>query len=66
MYKFDFSKDEMEKIKDKALLNEELCKLLEYKIRGYEIVKIARLMNMSEASVSRRTKKLVNKIKKVI
>ena len=66
MYKFDFSKDEMEKIKDKALLNEELSELLEYKIKGYEIVKIARLMNMSEASVSRRTKKLVNKIKKVI
>ena len=66
MYKFDFSKEEMEKIKDKALLNDELSKLLEYKIKGYEIVKIARLLNMSEASVSRRTKKLVNKIKKVI
>lgn len=66
MYKFEFSKDEMEKIKEKAMLNEELSKLLEYKIKGYEIVKIAILMNMSEASVSRRTKRLYNKIKKVI
>ena len=40
--------------------------LLEYKIKGYTIVKIADLLHTSTANVSVLTKKLNKKIKKII
>ena len=64
--KFDFTKEEYEYIKDKAMLNEELSKILELKIKGYSNVQIAMELNLTDATLSRRIKKLKNKIMKVI
>lgn len=66
MYKFEFSKKDCDFIKEQAMLDDELSKLLEYKIKGYSITKIALLLNISNATVSRRTKKLINRIKKIL
>lgn len=63
---FDFSKEEYEQIIDKLMLNEEMAKILEYRIKNYSIVEISLKMNMSTATVNRRIKKLKNKIKRVI
>lgn len=63
---FDFTKQEYLEIIDKAMLNEELSKILEMKIKDYSITKIALEMGMSEITVSRRIKTLKKKIAKVI
>lgn len=63
---FDFTEQEYELIKKKAMLNEELSQILEMKIRGYSITKIALELHTSESTVNRRISKLKKKIKKVI
>lgn len=63
---FEFTKEEYENLKEKLMLNEEFSKILELKIKGESITKIAFELKMSESSVNRRIKKLKNKIMKVI
>lgn len=63
---FDFTKSDYEYIIKECMLDEEYQKLLEYKIKGYSIVKIAQLLGVSEATVSVMVKKLKNKIRKII
>ena len=63
---FDLTKEEYEKLKEKLMLNEELSKILEYKIKGYSITKMSIELNMSESSINRRIKTLKKKIMKVI
>lgn len=63
---FEFTKSDYERIVDECMLDEEYSKLLEYKIRGYSIVKIATLLNCSEARVSKMIKKLKDKITKIV
>lgn len=63
---FEFTKEEFEKICNKAMLNNELTKIFEMKIKDYSITKIALEMNMSESTVNRRIKQLKRKIMKVI
>ncbi len=63
---FEFTKEEFDKIVENAMLNEELTKIFEMKIKGYSITKIAIEMNMSEPTVNRRIKTLKKKIMKVI
>lgn len=64
--KFDFTKQEYEVLKDKLMLNDELSKILEMKIKGCSITQISMKMNMSERTVNRRIKELKKKITKVI
>ena len=64
--KFDFTKEEYEYLIDKLMLNEELSKILEMKIKNKSIVQISMSLNLSERTVSRRVKELKNKIKKVL
>ena len=59
---FDFTKKEYEELKDKLMLNEELSKVLEMKIKGYSITKMSMKLNMSERTVNRRVKELKKKI----
>lgn len=66
MYKFDFNKREYEEFCDKAMLNDELKRILELKIKGYSTVEISFKMNMSESTVKRRVKELYKKIKKIL
>lgn len=63
---FEFTKEEFEEICNKAMLNDELTKIFEMKIKGYSITKIALEMNMSEPTINRRIKVLKKKIMKVI
>ena len=63
---FEFTKQDYNRIVEKCMLDEEYSKLLEYKIKGYSIVKIADLLVCSEAKVSVMTKNLKKKIKKII
>lgn len=63
---FDLTKDEYEKIKDKAMLNDELSKILEMKIKGYSNTEIALKLNLSDRTFDRRLRTLKNKIKRVI
>lgn len=63
---FDLTKEEYELIKDKAMLNEELSQILEMKIKGYSIPKMAMELCTSESTINRRIKKLKKKIMRVI
>jgi len=64
--RFDFTKTEYEYLKEELMLNEEYAAILELKIKGYSIVEISMELNISTATVSRRLKTIINKIKKVI
>ena len=63
---FEFTKTDYDYIIKECMLDEEYSKLLEYKIKGYSIVKMSQLLGVSEATVSVMVKKLKNKIKKII
>lgn len=64
--KFDFTKSEYTKICEEAMLNEEYCKLLELKIKGYSRTKMALELNVSESTLDLMIKKLKKKIIKII
>ena len=63
---FEFSKDDYDYIVEKAMLNEEYQKLLEYKIKGYSIIQMALKLGMSESTVSRKISQLKKKIMKIL
>jgi DNA-binding NarL/FixJ family response regulator len=63
---FEFTKSDYDYIVQECMLDEDYQKLLEYKIKGYSIVKIAQLLNVSEATVSVMVSKLKKKIKKIL
>ena len=63
---FEFNKSDFERIVDECMLDEEYTKLLEYKIKGYSIVKMAQLMGVSEPTISVMVKRLKKKIKRII
>lgn len=63
---FDFTKEEYEMLKERLMLNDELSKILEMKIKGFSIVKMSEELNMSESSINRRIKQLKKKIMKII
>ena len=63
---FEFTRTDYEYIVKECMLDDEYQKLLEYRIKGYSIVKIADLLNCSEARVNVMIKKLKRKIKKVV
>lgn len=63
---FDFTKEEYERLKEELMLDEELSKILEMKIKNYSITKMSIELNMSVSSVNRRIKKLKKKIMKLL
>lgn len=63
---FDLTKEEYEIIKNKLMLNEEMSKIFEMKIKGCSIVEMSMKLNISESTISRRVKKLKKMILKVI
>lgn len=63
---FEFTKDEYNQLKDKLMLNEEMSKILEMKIKGETITKMSLELKMSESSINRRINKLKKKIMRVI
>lgn len=66
MYKFEFSKKELDILADKALLNDLQKSIIEYKIKDYSNVKIADLTGWSTAKISKEINKIVNKLMKVL
>lgn len=63
---FEFTKTDFKKIIDECMLDEEYQKLLEYKIKGYSITKMAHLLGVSEPTISVMVNKLKKKIKRII
>lgn len=63
---FDFTKQEYELLKEQLMLDEELTKILEMKIKNYSITKMSIELNMSVSSVNRRIKRLKKKIMKLL
>ena len=63
---FEFTKTDYDYIIKECMLDEEYQKLLEYKIKGYSIPKMAQLLNVSEATISVMVSKLKKKIKKIL
>ena len=63
---FDFTKEEYELLKEQLMLDDELSKILEMKIKNYSITKMSIELNMSVSSVNRRIRKLKKKIMKLL
>lgn len=63
---FEFTKSDYDYFVDEGMLDSPYKELLEYKIRGYTIVKIAELLNTCTSNVSILTKDLKKKIKKML
>ena len=63
---FEFTKTDYDYIVKECMLDEEYQKLLEYKIKGYSIIKMADLLGVSEATISVMISKLKKKIRKII
>lgn len=63
---FELTRKDFEYIVEECMLDEEYTKLLEYKIKGYSIVKMAQLMGVSEPTISVMVKRLKKKIKRII
>ena len=63
---FEFTKQDYDYIVEQCMLDEEYQKLLEYKIKGYSIVKMADELNCSQARISVMVNKLKKKIRKII
>ncbi len=66
MYRFEFSKKELDILADKALLNDLQKSIIEYKIKDYSNVKIADLTGWSTSKISKEINKIVNKLMKVL
>lgn len=63
---FDLTREEYEGLKEKLMLNEELSRILEMKIKGYSVIQISMKMNLSERTTNRRIKELKRKISRVL
>ena len=63
---FDFTKDEVEYLIDKLLLNEEMSKLLVMEVKGYSRTKMALELGVSEPTLDVMIRKLKKKIKKIL
>lgn len=66
MFKFDFTKKEVQDLKEKIYLNEMQQRILEYRILDYSITKMSLLEHCSESKISAELKKIKKKITKVI
>lgn len=63
---FEFTKTDYDYLVKEGMLDSPYKELLEYKIKGYSIVKIADLLNTSTSNVSVYTDKLKKKIMKIL
>ena len=66
MLKIDLRREEYDELIGKLMLNEFQERILEYRIKEYSITKMAMLEHCSESTINRESKKIKNKIKKVI
>lgn len=66
MYKFEFSKKELDSLAEKALLSDLQKSIIEYKIKDYSNTKIADLTGWSSPKISKEINKIVKKLMKVL
>lgn len=66
MAKLTFTKQEVEIIKSKIYLTDEEEKVLDLWLKEATIIETAMKLNMSESTVNRKRKSIINKIKRVI
>lgn len=66
MLRLEFTKQEVNEIKDKIYLSEMQERIFEYRLKEYSITKMATLENCSESTINRELKKVKRKIMKVI
>ena len=66
MLKLNFTKQELQELKDKIFLSEIQENILEYRLKEYSKVKMAQLENCSLATIDKEINKLAKKIYKVI
>ena len=66
MLKLNFTKAELEEIKDKIYLSEIQERIMEYRLKEYSRVKMAQLENCSIQTIDREIKKIAEKILKII
>ena len=66
MLKLEFTKQEVNDIKNKIYLSEIQERIFEYRLKEYSITKMAMLENVSESTINRELKKIKKKIMRVI
>lgn len=66
MLKLNFTKAELEEIKEKIYLSEIQERIIEYRLKEYSRVKMADLENVSVQTIDREINKLAKKILKII
>lgn len=66
MLKLNFTRKELEAIKNEIFLSEIQEKIIEYRLMEYSRVKMAELCNCSVGTIDREIKKLAEKIIKIM
>lgn len=66
MLKLNFTKDELNELKEKLFLSEIQERIIEYRLKEYSRVKMAQLENVSIQTIDREISKLAKKILKVM
>ena len=66
MFNPDFTKKEYDEIKSKIFLTKRQEEILEYRIKGYSLVKISELLFCSISTISREVKRIEKKIIRVL
>lgn len=66
MLKLNFTKAELEELKDKIYLSEIQERIIEYRLKEYSRVKMAQLENCSIQTIDREINKLAKKILKIM
>ena len=66
MLKLNFTKAELQEIKDKVYLSEIQEKIIEYRLKEYSRVKMASLEHCSLSTIDREISKIAKKIMKII
>lgn len=65
MFKLEFTKQEVEEIKNKIYLSEIQERIFEYRLKEWSVTKMALEENCSESTINREIKKLKKKIMKI-
>ena len=66
MLKLNFTKSELQELKEKIFLSEIQERIIEYRLKEYSRVKMAKLENCSIQTIDREINKLAKKIFKII
>lgn len=66
MLKLNFTKQELQELKEKIFLSEIQENILEYRLKEYSRVKMAQLEHCSVATIDKEINKLAKKIYKVV